>query len=137
MKKFIICFVILLSMNVILHAQYMGGNGNGDVSVSLMNVHLPINEITVNLPVKYELKQNYPNPFNPTTNIIYEIPKSSFVRLNIYDALGRKIETLVNEKQPAGTYVVPLNAGEYSSGVYFYAITAGDFLSVKKMLLIK
>jgi len=88
-------------------------------------------------PVNYSLKQNYPNPFNPTTNIRYEIPKSEFVKLVIYDVLGREIETLVNEKLSAGTYIAAFNASKYSSGIYFYKMETESFSDTKKMLLIK
>jgi len=89
------------------------------------------------LPNAYKLYQNYPNPFNPTTNIKYQISNNSFVSLNIYDALGRNIETLVNDKQSHGTYEVSWDASKYPSGIYFYKLTAGEFSEVRKMILVK
>lgn len=83
------------------------------------------------------LNQNYPNPFNPSTKIRYDLPKNGFVKLIVFDALGREIETLVNEKQTAGTYEVTFNASQYPSGVYFYRLTTDNFSGTKKMLLIK
>ena len=72
-------------------------------------------QINPNLtPQKYYLSQNYPNPFNPSTNIRYEIPKNGFVKLVVFDILGREVQTLVNEKQNAGTYEVTFNARELS-----------------------
>jgi hypothetical protein len=89
------------------------------------------------LPSAFNLSQNYPNPFNPTTTINYSVPISSFVTIKVYDVLGREIETLVNEEKTAGNYSVLFNAGKLSSGVYFYQLKAGDYTSVKKMILLK
>jgi len=85
----------------------------------------------------YTLSQNYPNPFNPTTNIRYSIVKSGLVTLNVFDILGRKVATLVNQYQAAGVHTVSFNASNLASGVYFYRLEAGSFSNVKKMLLIK
>lgn len=89
------------------------------------------------LPKSYSLNQNYPNPFNPITNIKYEIPKDIFVTIKIYDLLGREIKTLVNEFKNAGSYIVSFNGSELASGIYFYRIQAGNFVQVKRMVLIK
>lgn len=90
-----------------------------------------------NIPKQFALSQNYPNPFNPITNIKYDLPKDIFVTIKIYDMLGREIKTLVNEFKNAGSYVVSFNGSELASGIYFYRIQAGDFASVKRMVLIK
>jgi hypothetical protein len=95
------------------------------------------NNLGLNTPSNFKLYQNYPNPFNPSTLIQYEIPKNSFVKLVVLDVLGREVETLVNEKQTAGTYEATFNASQYPSGVYFYKITTDNFSETKKMLLIK
>lgn len=92
---------------------------------------------TTNVTSIYDLSQNYPNPFNPITNIKYQIPKTGLVTLKIYDMLGREIKTLVNEVKNPGSYMVSFNGSEFASGVYFYRIQAGDFIQVKKMLMIK
>ena len=89
------------------------------------------------IPQEFSLKQNYPNPFNPSTIINYEIPKSSLVTLKVYDVLGREVATLINEEKSAGKYNVTFNASKYSSGIYFYRITAGNFSQIKKMVLLK
>ena len=90
------------------------------------------------VPSVYTLSQNFPNPFNPTTVINFGLPKSGLVKLVVYDILGRTVVTLVNnEFKEAGSYKVDFNAANLASGVYFYRIDAGDFTSVKKMLLIK
>jgi len=85
----------------------------------------------------YRLHQNYPNPFNPSTNIRYSIPKSTYVKLVVFDMLGREVEILVNEKLSPGTYEVNWNASNYPSGVYLYKITTDDFTETKIMNLIK
>jgi hypothetical protein len=96
-----------------------------------------------NIPYNYLLSQNYPNPFNPSTNIRYEIPKNGFVKLVVFDILGREIQTLVNEKQNAGSYEVTFNARQpglgsnLSSGIYFYKLQSGNYTETKRMLLIK
>ncbi len=94
-------------------------------------------EVNFDAPVNLVLDQNYPNPFNPTTTIKYEIPKNSFVKLSIYDLLGREISTLVNQAQNAGYHEVTFNAKDLASGIYIYQIQAGEFSRIKKMLLMK
>jgi len=88
-------------------------------------------------PQTYNLKQNYPNPFNPATMIEYGIPKESFVTITVYNVLGQTITTLVHEQQNAGTYSVTFDASKYPSGIYFYKITAGDYVNTHKMVLMK
>jgi predicted extracellular nuclease len=88
-------------------------------------------------PSSYTLEQNYPNPFNPTTKINYSITKSNVVTLKIYNILGQLVRTLVNQHQAQGAYTVTFNATNLSSGVYFYMLKAGNFTSVKKMILLK
>ncbi|MBE2217818.1 MAG: T9SS type A sorting domain-containing protein [Ignavibacteria bacterium] len=88
-------------------------------------------------PKSYELSQNYPNPFNPSTTIEFSVPKDAAVTLKIYDVLGKEVATLVNEQKPTGTYIVNWNASNFSSGLYFYKLTAGDFNQTKKMFLVK
>ena len=100
-------------------------------------------EVEIATPTKFELAQNYPNPFNPTTTIQYSIPvvdanfATSNVTLKVFDVLGRKVATLVNEKQKAGIYKVQFNASELSSGIYYYKLTTNNFTKVKQMLLVK
>jgi hypothetical protein len=95
-------------------------------------------EIDINfIPGVFILEQNYPNPFNPTTVIMYQIPTQNKVVLKIFDVLGREIKILVNEQKDAGTYKVEFNAPDLPSGRYFYQLTAGNYTSVKKLMLIK
>ncbi len=93
-------------------------------------------------PNSFALRQNYPNPFNPSTTIKYAIPEinpsSPFqVHLVIYDALGKMVKELVNEEKQPGNYSIVFNATNMSSGIYFYQLRVGDFLSTKKMVLLK
>ncbi|NOX67427.1 MAG: T9SS type A sorting domain-containing protein [Chlorobi bacterium] len=90
-----------------------------------------------NIVTNYSISQNYPNPFNPTTIIKYQVPESNFVKIKVYDILGREVRTLVNKGHRAGSYEVEFNAKNLSSGVYFYSIISGDYKEVKKMMLLK
>ena len=137
MKIIIIYIVIALSIPVLLQAQYTGGNGRGDASVSYINVHILIYDITTEIPSKYDLAQNYPNPFNPVTNLEFGISNLRFVTLKVYDMLGKEVSTLVNEKQSPGTYQVEFDAGSLTSGIYFYRLTSGDFTDTRRMMMIK
>ena len=87
--------------------------------------------------VGFYLNQNYPNPFNPATTINFRIPELSFVTLKVYDVLGGKIATIVNEEKLAGNYEVKFDASILPSGVYFYQLQAGGFVETKKMVLMK
>ena len=115
-------------------AKYSGGDGSLVIT--------SIDESGNNLPMDFSLNQNYPNPFNPTTTISYTIPKVETlhvmsVNLAIYDVLGNELTTLVNEEQGSGTYKVQFDASNLSSGVYYYQLKSGNFVEIKKMLLMK
>jgi hypothetical protein len=94
-------------------------------------------EKTNSLPSDYSLQQNYPNPFNPSTVIKYQIPQSNFVNISVYDILGNKVSTLVNEVKAAGNYEQKFDASRLTSGIYFYRISSGSFIETKKMILMK
>lgn len=116
---------------ILIRSSKYNGNGNYPNHLTW------INKNGTDLPDKFQLYQNYPNPFNPSTIIKYDIPKTEYVILKIYNTLGQEIATLVNENKQPGIYDVEFNCKNLSSGVYFYRIEAGDFISVKKMLLVK
>lgn len=97
----------------------------------------PVTNISVIVPSEYSLEQNYPNPFNPSTKIKFAIPESGFTTLKIFDALGREVQTLINEKLSPGIYETAFNAAILPSGVYFYRLQAGSFTDTKRMTLIK
>ncbi|MDF1612208.1 family 10 glycosylhydrolase [Stygiobacter electus] len=91
------------------------------------------------IPTEFVLYQNYPNPFNPTTTISYQIPKECEVKLSIYDLLGKEVAVIVNEFQKPGIYNIEFRTqnSELSSGVYFYRLQAGSFVSTKKFVIMK
>lgn len=88
-------------------------------------------------PLEYSLSQNYPNPFNPSTTITYSIVHPGNVNISVYNLLGQKVATLINENKTTGTYQIRFNAASLSSGVYFYRLETGSFVSQHKMTLIK
>ncbi|MBI9070033.1 MAG: discoidin domain-containing protein [Melioribacteraceae bacterium] len=102
-----------------------------DNSNELINVEYEV------LPSEYSLEQNYPNPFNPTTTISFSIPVNSKVELDVFNILGEKITTLVNDVLSAGKHKIEFNANNLSSGIYIYALKANNFSKVKKLTLIK
>lgn len=104
----------------------------GNVTVGVMGIGN-----NLDIPKEYALSQNYPNPFNPVTKINYALPKDGFVKISVYDILGREITTLVNEVRTAGYYSVDFDATSFNSGVYFYKINAGTFSDIKRMILVK
>jgi photosystem II stability/assembly factor-like uncharacterized protein len=123
---------------------------NNDVGYACANDHgivlkttngggppIGIKSIDTEIPDRFSLSQNYPNPFNPVTIINYELPTAGLVKMVIYDILGREVKTLVNEKQSAGKYKVDFDGTNLPSGVYFYRLESGDFVSTKKMVLLK
>jgi hypothetical protein len=87
--------------------------------------------------IKFDLNQNYPNPFNPTTTINFSIPQPAFVKLKIYDTLGREVETLLSKEIPGGNYSVQWDASKYSSGVYYYSLSADGFNKTKQLMILK
>ncbi|MGQ9806643.1 MAG: T9SS type A sorting domain-containing protein, partial [Chlorobiales bacterium] len=123
---------------------FVDNSASGNVQYRLKQVDFDgqfeysnIIEVNAGLPRTFALEQNYPNPFNPTTVIAYQLPVASEVKLEVYDVLGRKVMTLVNARQDAGSYNLTLNANNLSSGVYFYRLQAGNFVQTKKMMLVK
>jgi hypothetical protein len=128
--------LIIINNNLFVAGRSIGIGGNDFITIRyslITDFKNETNEVTKD----FYLHQNYPNPFNPTTNIRYAIPKNCFVKLIVFDALGRKVETLINEKQNAGIYETAFDASPYPSGVYFYRLDTDGFSDVKKMVVIK
>jgi hypothetical protein len=96
-----------------------------------------IKPVVSTVPTSYALEQNYPNPFNPVTKINFEIAKQGLVSLKVYNVVGREVITLVNEVKSPGIYSIDFDASELSSGVYFYKISAENYIETKKMMLVK
>jgi hypothetical protein len=129
-----------------------GGNGsytgtNPSFQVSLQNpinqicfydtVNIGVNQIGSEVPDKFALYQNYPNPFNPLTKIKFDLPKSGFTKITIYDLTGKEVNILQNGVLTAGRYEVTLNAITFPSGVYFYKLVSENYSEIRKMILIK
>jgi hypothetical protein len=89
------------------------------------------------IPKVYTLYQNYPNPFNPSTTIRFDIPKSTYAKLIIYDILGREVMKLIDEKMEAGSYDISWDGSGFASGTYIYKFVTDDFTDIKKMILVK
>jgi len=113
---------------------YCGTNG----SSVFRTVHpIGIQNLSSEIPNSFSLQQNYPNPFNPSTQIEFSIPYNSYVKLTVFDIMGREISVLVNEKLNAGTYKADFDGSNLSSGIYFYKLEADGFTESRKMMLIK
>jgi photosystem II stability/assembly factor-like uncharacterized protein len=110
---------------------------NQDDQVIGLTEPVGVQPINSNVPSEYRLGQNYPNPFNPSTKISFSLPKSGFVKLSVFDLLGREVTALIKEELKPGTYEVNWDASNYPSGVYFYKITSGSFTWTRKMILLK
>ena len=158
MIKYILYLITILLMPVLLQAQYLGGNGRGDISLrtvvtqaqyfggngrgdvslrSLNNILTNENSNDITIPTTFSLQQNSPNPFNPTTNISFDIAKLSNVKIVVYDVIGREVKILVNESLQPGNYEASFDGNTLNSGVYFYKLISDDFTETKRMLLIK
>jgi hypothetical protein len=118
---------MFLASSQIYSAFAFIGTSSGVVSVTKGQV----------IPGECRLEQNYPNPFNPSTSIKYELPKSSEVRLSVYDMLGREVSVLVNETKEPGNYTATWDANGMASGMYFYRMQAGDFIQTKRLVHLK
>lgn len=123
-----------LDFNQATNKLRIGTHGRGvwetDIPVGLVNYN---NQV----PSAYRLEQNYPNPFNPFTNIKYSIVNSGFVKLAVYDMLGRELRSIISQNQKSGTYTAQFDASKLTSGVYFYRLETRDFVETKKMILVK
>lgn len=119
---------------------HTSANPNGEIrgQVATGNIAIVgIQQISTIVADKYALYQNYPNPFNPSTDIRFDLPKSGFVSLKIFDITGREVAREINQNLAAGTYKVTFNARALSSGLYFYKLETDGFVETKKMALIK
>ena len=117
-------------------------SANGALTANFESAPLTVEQLTA--PTEYVLMPNYPNPFNPSTTIGYTVPGTGsrheaigngWVRLSVYDILGREVAVLVNEKKAPGSYTVRFDAGGLASGVYLYRLTAGGFSQTRTMAL--
>ncbi len=130
----------LMAVNYYGTIYVFGGDdkdGQPVPQVEKLTVVTGINDAGSTVPKSFSLEQNYPNPFNPSTVIEYRLSSASAVNIRVYDELGREITTLVNKRQAPGNYSVTFNGSGFSSGIYFYRLQAGNFISTKKMMLVK
>ena len=111
----------------------VGANG----TILRMSNTTGIEDNTIKIPADFVLMQNYPNPFNPSTVIQFAIPTASNVKIEIFNITGEVVTTLVDEFRSEGYHVVAFDASGLSSGMYLYRISAGAFVSTKKMILMK
>ncbi|NUN69377.1 MAG: T9SS type A sorting domain-containing protein, partial [Bacteroidetes bacterium] len=88
-------------------------------------------------PEGYSLQQNYPNPFNPSTTITFGIPTAGHSTLRVYNSVGQCVAELLNETVEAGSYSIKFDAGQLSSGLYFYRFTSGTYTDIKRMTLVQ
>lgn len=120
--------------------MFVQGSSNSYIELPIMDLVIGIQQVSTEIPSRFGLHQNYPNPFNPLTKIRFEVPatgKNNYVLIKIYDISGREVSTLVNDNFTAGMYEAEWDGSKYSSGVYFYRMTAGNFSEVRKMILVK
>lgn len=127
----------LYSINFVDNLTGWSMGDGGTILKTITGGITSIKTIEIETPSSFSLSQNYPNPFNPSTQIKIDIPKSSDVKILIYNMIGKEIVTLVNEKLLPGTYTVDWNASDYPSGVYFYRMMSGNFIQTKQMILLK
>lgn len=125
--------------------SYTGPNLNQVINVNNVlvenavfdTINVGITNYNSSVPDKFSLHQNYPNPFNPLTNIKFDIAKSTFVSLKVYNALGKEVSNPVSENLSAGSYLFSLDASAFASGIYYYSLKTNEFSDIKKMILIK
>ncbi len=116
--------------------EFVNGWGWAIDNLEIQETLTDVDEIT-ELPITFNLEQNYPNPFNPSTTIKFALPSEQNVSIKVFDAIGREVETLISERLTAGYHNVIWNADRFASGVYYYRIQAGEFVSTKKLMLLK
>lgn len=130
------------SLGITLRSICFKGNigwavGESGTILKTINNMTSVEDNNQAIPNLFTLSQNYPNPFNPYTKIQYSVPTFCKVSLKIFDVLGREVEILIDEEKKPGVYTVEFNANKLASGVYFYQLRAPNFVSTKKLLLLK
>jgi hypothetical protein len=132
-------YIGLAAYNNKVRPVWAEGNGSaGSIWTAIIDTFtIGIKPISNYIPENFLLYQNYPNPFNPATNIKFDLPKSTLVKIKIYDILGKEIETLVNENLLPGSYKIDWNASQYPSGIYFYKMETANYVETKRMILMK
>ncbi len=121
---------------------YFGGTAYGyaiaaDGSVIKVSDIVGIDPSNTTIPTQFNLEQNYPNPFNPSTSIKFSVPTAGNVTVKVYNSIGAEVMTVVNKDYAVGNYVELVDMSSFSSGIYFYTLTSGNFKDTKKMMLVK
>lgn len=128
---------------LVTYRAQLPGNNSGEIRITHNGVNtsspilIPLNGDALEENRTVELENNYPNPFNPSTNIPYKLPQDSYVKLEIFDMLGKLVETVVDGEQSRGRYVQRVQAGDWSSGVYIYRIIVEGRVETGKLMLVK
>jgi hypothetical protein len=112
-------------------------SGNQSISSEPIGTTIVGVENLESLPTQFALYQNFPNPFNPATQIAYDVPTESNVSIILYNALGQEVRTIFDSRQTPGRHVVAFDASGLASGLYFYKMTAGEHVSIRKMNFVK
>lgn len=117
--------------------KILAATSDGIWQRNISEIVTSVPNISNQIPNTYKLYQNYPNPFNPTTTIQYSIPSAGNVKITLYDITGNEIKTLINQFRTAGDYTINFDASNFSSGMYFYKLSSGNYTESKKMLIVK
>jgi hypothetical protein len=125
------------SLGVVGTSLYAGVGTGGVWKSSLQSLVVGVQNRSDDVPGSFALGQNYPNPFNPKTVVSCQWPVAGRVRLAVYDLLGREIAVLLDEQKAPGRYQVEFDGTRLSSGVYFYRLTAGDYVETRRMILLR
>jgi hypothetical protein len=138
-------YLLNANQSLVFYTAIIGGDNYSDIYKNMITAQNVFNstltqiedKLNYTIPANFELYQNYPNPFNPGTVISYQLPVNSDVVLKVFDVLGNEIATLVDEYKPAGGYEVEFDASRLASGIYIYKLQAGEYMDVRKMILLK
>jgi hypothetical protein len=114
-----------------------GGTTTGDWSEGTVTFHAMDADPSAPLAYTFGLAQNYPNPFNPATTLAFTLGREGFVKLNVFDILGRQVSDLIHQNLPPGEYNVPFNGSHLPSGLYFYTLESPEGFKTQKMMLLK
>ena len=126
-----------VSTNSTINEITMMGRVINGIAYGDTGIFVSVHAISNNVPTDFNLYQNYPNPFNPATKIKFDISKSSYSEIKIYDILGNEVADLVHEQLKPGSYEVEWDGSNFASGLYFYKLVVGDYVETKKMVLLK
>jgi hypothetical protein len=126
----------VLSLAINIDGSLFAGTWAGGVYRYTLSTN-SVGGIVLTPPLEFAMQQNYPNPFNPTTTIRYGLPRRSGVTLAVFNTIGQKVITLVNESKDAGIHEAKFDGTNLSSGVYFYRLQAGEFVQTKKFVLLR